>query len=73
MDQEKIDALNDRIQEQIDAQFVDAQKELDKASGQIESGKKKLAEGQSQMEEQLGAASNESRIIRSSCFRQRQI
>ena len=59
MDQEKIDALNDRIQEQIDAQFVDAQKELDKASEQIESGKKKLAEGQSQMEEQLGAASNE--------------
>lgn len=59
MDQEKIDALNEQILGKIDAQFTDAQAELDKASSQISSGKKKLEEGQSQLGSQIGAGENE--------------
>lgn len=43
----------------IDSQFTDAQAELDKASSKINSGKKKLEDGQSQLGSQLGAGENE--------------
>ena len=59
MDQEKIDALNEQILSKIDAQFTDAQAELDKASSQINSGKKKLSDGEKEMGSQLGAGENE--------------
>ena len=59
MNQEKIDALNEQILSKIDLQFTDAQAELDKASSQINSGKKKLEDGQSQLGSQLGAGENE--------------
>ena len=59
MNQEKIDALNEQILSKIDSQFTDAQAELDKASSQINSGKKKLEDGQSQLGSQLGAGENE--------------
>ena len=39
MDQEKIDALNDKIQEKIEEQFADAQKELDDVKQQIQQEK----------------------------------
>ena len=52
MDQEKIDALNDKIQEKIEEQFADAQKELDDASAELENGEKKL-------EIQVSAAANQ--------------
>ena len=59
MNQEKIDALNEQILSKIDAQFTDAQAELDKASSQIDSGKKKLTDGEKEMGSQLGAGENE--------------
>lgn len=59
MNQEKIDALNEQILSKIDAQFTDAQAELDKASSQIDSGKKKLSDGEKEMGSQLGAGENE--------------
>ena len=59
MDQEKIDALNEQILSKIDAQFTDAQAELDKASSQIDSGKKKLSDSEKEMGSQLGAGENE--------------
>lgn len=59
MDQEKIDALNEQILSKIDAQFTDAQAELDKASSQIDSRKKKLSDGEKEMGSQLGAGENE--------------
>ncbi len=59
MNQEKIDALNEQILSKIDAQFTDAQAELDKASSQIDSGKKKLSDGEKEMGSQLGSGENE--------------
>ena len=59
MNQEKIDALNEQILSKIDAQFTDAQAELDKASSQIDSGKKKLSDSEKEMGSQLGAGENE--------------
>ena len=59
MNQEKIDALNEQILSKIDAQFKDAQAELNKASSQIDSGKKKLSDGEKEMGSQLGAGENE--------------
>lgn len=59
MNQEKIDALNEQILSKIDAQFTDAQAELDKASSKINSGKKKLSDGEKEMGSQLGAGENE--------------
>lgn len=59
MDQDKIDALNQKIQDKIDEQFVDAQKELDDASKEIEDGKKQLANGKEELASQMGKAQNE--------------
>lgn len=59
MNQEKIDALNEQIQEKIEEQFVDAQKDLDDASAEIESGKKRLESGKDELANQLGKAHNE--------------
>lgn len=59
MNQEKIDALNEQILSKIDAQFTDAQAELDKAFSQINSGKKKLSDGEKEMGSQIGAGENE--------------
>ena len=49
MDQDKIDALNDKIREKIEEQFADAQKELDDASAELENGEKKLESGKSEL------------------------
>ena len=59
LDQDKIDALNEKILATIDEKFTDAQAELDKASSQIENGKKELEKGQKELESQVGLASNE--------------
>lgn len=59
MDQDKIDALNEKILDKIDEQFADAQQELDDASAEIESGKKKLDNGKEEMQSQLSDAQNQ--------------
>lgn len=57
--QDKIDALNQRIQAKIEEQFVEAQEELDKGAAEIESGKQQLAAGQEELANQISAAENE--------------
>jgi HAE1 family hydrophobic/amphiphilic exporter-1 len=59
INQDKIDALNEKIQSSILTQFDDAQSELDDASDQIDEGKKALADGQSQLSDKIGSASSE--------------
>lgn len=44
LDQDKIDALNDRIQEAIEGEFDDAQETIDEAKDEIESGQSELDE-----------------------------
>lgn len=59
MDQEKIDALNEKIQEKIAEQFAEAQEELDEASDKIESGKNKLESGKKQLSDSVSEANKE--------------
>lgn len=59
MDQDKIDALNEKILAKIDEQFEEAQAELDDATAEIEKGKDALASGRRQMEDQMASAQNE--------------
>ncbi len=51
LDQEKIDALNQKIHDEIDAQFVEPQNELDSGKNQVESGQSALDSGAQQMNE----------------------
>lgn len=59
MDQEKIDALNEEILAKIDAQFEEAQDELDSASAEIENGQEQLESGRAEMENQMATAQNQ--------------
>lgn len=59
MDQEKIDALNQKLLDAIDAQFEEAQQQLDDASEEIESGKEELEKGKETLSDQISAAQNE--------------
>lgn len=49
LDQDKIDALNEKIQDKIKEQFADAQSQLDDAKSQVESGQKAIEEGSGQL------------------------
>ena len=73
MNQEKIDALNEQILSKIDARFTDAQAELDKASSQIDSGKKKLSDSEKRWEASLEQVKMRSLIIKSNCLTPKQI
>ena len=55
MNQDKIDALNEKIQEKIEVQFVEAQEKLDSSSQEIENGQSQLADGKEQLAEQIGS------------------
>jgi HAE1 family hydrophobic/amphiphilic exporter-1 len=59
LNQDKIDALNEKIRASILDQFADAQSELDDAADQIDEGKKALEDGESQLSDQLGGASSQ--------------
>ncbi len=59
MDEDKIDALNQKIQEKIAEQFEEAQSELDEASEQLKKGKRQLAKGKGELENQLAGAQND--------------
>ena len=49
LNQAKIDALNEKIQNAIRAQFEEPQKELDNASSQVESGQQAMEAGKNQL------------------------
>lgn len=51
LNQEKIDALNEKIQSAIEAKFDDAESEMDSASSQIESGQNAISSAKDQLSE----------------------
>ena len=59
LDQDKIDALNQKIQSKIEEQFTEPQQQLDQAAAQVESGRKQMENGKEQLADQLGQAENE--------------
>lgn len=59
LDQDKIDALNQKIQSKIEEQFTEPQEQLDQAAEQVESGRKQMESGKDQLANQLGQAENE--------------
>lgn len=59
MNQDKIDALNEKIQSKIAEQFVEAQQQLDEAKQQLENGKAELENSQQQMADQASSAQSE--------------
>ncbi len=56
LNQDKIDALNDKIMAEIEDKFVDAQAEMDDAKSEIENGQAGLESGQEQMADQVSSA-----------------
>ena len=59
LDQDKIDALNQKIQSKIEEQFTEPQEQLDQAAEQVESGRRQMESGKYQLANQLGQAENE--------------
>ena len=51
LNQEKIDALNEKVQDEIKSQFVDAQKELDDGKAQVEEGQNAISDTQKQLQD----------------------
>lgn len=54
--QEKVDAVNQKIISSLDAKFVDAKAEMDKAQNKIDDGKKQLESGQKELADQTANA-----------------
>lgn len=59
LNQDKIDALNEDIREVIEAQFTEAQEDIDQAKTELESGKKKLEEGRDTLADSVSGAKSE--------------
>ena len=59
LDQDKIDALNQKIQSKIEEQFTEPQEQLDQAAEQVERGRRQMESGKDQLANQLGQAENE--------------
>lgn len=59
LDQDKIDALNQKIQSKIEEQFTEPQEQLDQAAEQVKSGRRQMESGKDQLANQLGQAENE--------------
>lgn len=59
MNQDKIDALNQSIQEKIESQFKDAEKELSDSKQEVEDGQSKLDDGKEQLSQQVGSATKD--------------
>lgn len=55
--QDKIDVMNQKVQNALDGKFGDAQAELDDAKEQLEDGKSQLEGGKKELENQLSQAS----------------
>lgn len=63
--QDKIDAMNQKVQDALNGKFDDAQEELDDAMDEIESGKSQLKSGQSQIADKFAqAAEAEAEILK---------
>lgn len=56
LNQDKIDALNQRVMDAIDAQFVEPQKELDNGKAQVEQGQNAINSGSEQLSNAVNSA-----------------
>lgn len=59
LNQDKIDALNEKITASLDVTFADAREEMDKAKDELQSGKEELEAGQQQLADKVGDAQNQ--------------
>lgn len=59
LSQKKIDEINDKVKESLDAKFADAESEMSDAEEEISSGKDELSSGQSSMANQISDAQNQ--------------
>ncbi len=59
LNQDKIDAINEKIIASLDATFADAEQEMEEAKDGIESGKSELESGQQELTNQIGEAQNQ--------------
>ena len=63
MNQEKIDALNQKIQDAIHAQFTEAQAQIDDGKAQIESGKAAIQSGTDQITDAAGQINDQKNTL----------
>lgn len=59
LNQDKIDAVNEKIVSSLDQKFADAQGMMNSAKGQLEGGKQQIENGKNEMTGQLSEAKNE--------------
>lgn len=59
LNQDKIDAINEKITASLDEKFSDAESEINSAESEISSGKNKLESGQEEMANQISDAQNQ--------------
>ena len=58
INEEKVDALNEKMQNEIKIQLADAREELEDAKAEVEDGLKELEEGQNKLASEMAAATN---------------
>ena len=63
LDQDKIDALNKKIQKKIDEQFEKSQKKIDAGKKKVESGKSSISQGSEQLNSAINQTMNQQKKI----------
>lgn len=59
LDQDKIDALNDKVLREVDSELADAKEQLDDGQAQLNAAKKQLNSGKSELETQTDSVSSQ--------------
>ena len=59
LDQDKIDALNDKVLREVDSELADAKEQLDEGQEQLDAAKKQLNSGKAQLDAQTSSASSQ--------------
>ncbi len=70
LDEDKISALNEKIQTAIEEKFVTAQEELDSGKSELESGKKQLEAGKDTLASSVSSAKSELNVKQIELFQQ---
>ena len=63
LDQDKIDALNKKIQKKIDEQFEKSQKKIDAGKKKVESGKSSISQGSEQLNSAINQTMNQQKKL----------
>lgn len=58
LDQNKIDALNDKVLREVDSELADAKEQLDEGQAQLDSAKRQINSGKSELETQTDSVAN---------------